>query len=102
LNSEVEDLEARTKNHISVALEYACKSWHNHLAEVRGDVEVIVPILCSFMQERFLAWLEVLSVTGAARNAVVALEKLMFWLQEVCLDHSTVSHHAHKYVVSGG
>jgi len=89
LNSEVEDLEERTKSYISVALEYACKSWHSHLAEARGDVVVIIPVLHSFMQERFLAWLEVISVTGAARNAVVALEKLMLWLQEVCLDHST-------------
>ena len=84
LNSEVEDLEARTKSHISVALEYACKSWHNHLTEVREDTAAIVSALHNFMHERFLAWLEVLSVTGAARDAVVALEKLMLWLQEVC------------------
>ena len=84
LNSEVEDLEARTKSRISVALEYACKSWHNHLTKVREDVAAIVSALHSFMHERFLAWLEVLSVTGAARDATVALEKLMLWLQEVC------------------
>ena len=84
LNSEVKDLEARTKSCISVVLEYACKSWHNHLTEVRGDVTAVLPVLHSFMQERFLAWLEVLSVTGVARDAVVALEKLMLWLQEVC------------------
>ena len=30
LNSEVEDLEVRINNCISAALEYACKSWHNH------------------------------------------------------------------------
>ena len=51
---------------------------------VRGDVSAIVSTLRSFMHERFLAWLEVLSVTGAAKNATVALEKLMLWLQEVC------------------
>jgi len=84
LNSEVKDMEARTKGCISVVLEYACKSWHDHLTEVRGDVAAVLPVLHSFMQERFLAWLEVLSVTGAARDAVVALEKLMLWLQEVC------------------
>jgi len=84
LNSEVEDLEARTKGRISVALEYACKSWHNHLTEIRGDVVAIVSALRSFMQERFLGWLEVLSVTGATRDAVVALEKVILWLREVC------------------
>ena len=85
LNSEVEDLEVRVEGRVSVALQYACKSWHSHLAEARGDVTAVVPALRSFMQEGFLAWLEVLSVIGAARDAVVALEILMPWLREVCL-----------------
>jgi len=98
LNSEIEDLEARIESHISVALEYACWSWHNHLTEARGDVTAIVSALHSFMHKRFLAWLEVLSVTGAARYAVVALEKLMFWLQEVCFGQlSTGSHDTHAH-----
>jgi hypothetical protein len=84
LNSEIEDLEMRVEGHISTALQYACKSWFSHLTEVRGDVADIVSILRSFLQEGFLAWLEVLSVIGAARDAIVALEKLMLWLQEVC------------------
>jgi len=84
LNLEVKDLQARIGNHISGALQYACKSWHNHLTEVRGDITAIIPTLQSFLQEGFLAWLEVLSVIGAARDAVTALEKLMPWLQEVC------------------
>jgi hypothetical protein len=84
LNSEVKDLEMRVEGHISTALQYACKSWFSHLIEIRGDVADIVSILRSFLQEGFLAWLEVLSVIGAARDAIVALEKLMLWLQEVC------------------
>jgi hypothetical protein len=85
LNLEVEDLEARVKDQISTALQYACKSWHIHLAEVRGDTSDIVPILQRFLQEGFLAWLEVLSVIGATRGAVIALNRLVSWLQEVCL-----------------
>ena len=85
LNSEVEDLETRAKERISIALQYACKSWHNHLTEARGDLTAVVSTLRRFLRERFLAWLEVLSVTGAARDAIIALEKLMSWLQEVCL-----------------
>jgi hypothetical protein len=83
LNSEIEDLEARIEDRISVALEYACKSWHSHLIETSGDVTTILSALRNFLQEGFLAWLEVLSVIGAASDAVVALEKLMHWLQEV-------------------
>ena len=84
LNSEVEDLQARINNCISTALEYACRSWHKHIIEVMGDTTDIIPTLRSFLQEGFLAWLEVLSVVGAARDAIVALEGLMPWIQEVC------------------
>ena len=86
LNLEVEDLETRVKDELSIALQYACKSWHIHLAEARGDISAIIPTLQKFLQEGFLAWLEVLSVIGAARSAVIALDKLTTWLQEVCFD----------------
>jgi len=32
-----------------------------------------------------LAWLEVVGILGAIRGAVVVLEQLILWLQEVCL-----------------
>ena len=83
LNMEVEDLETRV-NQISAALQYACRFWHNHLAEARVDIVAITSALHSFLQERFLVWLEVLSVIGAAWDAVIALKKLISWLQEVC------------------
>jgi len=84
LNAEVEDLEIRIKTHIEVALQYACQSWHNHLTGTRGDITNVVSGLRFFLKEKFLAWLEVLSVLGAMRGAIVALETLMSWLQEVC------------------
>ena len=85
LNSEVEDLQARIEGRIGIALQYACKSWYSHLIEAKGDTATVVSALRSFLEEGFLAWLEVLSVTGAVRDAIVALENLMQWLQEVCL-----------------
>ena len=85
LNSEVEDLETRIKNHISTALKYACRSWHNHLTEIGDEINAVVPALQNFLQKGFLAWLEVLSVVGATRDAVVALEKLISWSWEVCI-----------------
>ena len=85
LNLEVEDLQTRVKDHINTALKYACQSWHNHLTEVRGDITAIIPTLQTFLQVGFLAWLEVLSVIGAARDAIVALESLISWLQKACL-----------------
>ena len=88
LNSEVEDLSTRIKDHISSALQYACQSWHNHLTEIRGDVIDVISCLHIFLAEKFLAWLEVVSVLGATREAVVALGKLISWLQEVYFNHT--------------
>ena len=84
LNSEVEDLQTRIDDHISPVLRYACKSWHNHLTKT-GDVTDLVLCLDVFLKEKFLGWLEVVSVLGAVRGAVAALEQLVSWLQEVCL-----------------
>ena len=84
LNSEVEDLETRIKKRISIGLRYACQSWHHHLTAVRGDVTDIISRLRCFLEQKFLAWLEVVSVLGAARGAVVALENLVSWSQKVC------------------
>ena len=72
VNSEVIDLKERTNEHISQALEYACRSWYKHIL---GPIQArITPILHRFLKEKFLFWLEVLSVLGAAKEAVHALE----------------------------
>ena len=84
LNSEVEDLEKRINNRISPALRYACQSWHNHLTKTGGDVIDTVSRIRVFLEEKFLAWLEVVSVLGVTRGAVAALEQLIPWLEEVC------------------
>jgi hypothetical protein len=83
LNSEVKDLQTRIDGHISLALQYACQSWHHHLTKTTGDVTNITSHLHVFLEEKFLAWLEVVSVLGATKRAVTALEQLMPWLQKV-------------------
>ena len=71
MNSEVGDLEERIEEQVDRALQYACRSWHKHLVDT---VPVhIIPILHHFLEKNFLFWLEVLSVLGAAREAVDAL-----------------------------
>ena len=84
LNSEVKDLQTRIDTHISTALQYACRSWHNHLTKTSEGNADIIPYLQIFLEEHFLAWLEVLSVLGDVGSASVALEKLMHWLPQVC------------------
>ena len=83
LNSEVKDLKMKVDNHISSALQYACQSWHNHLIKTEGDIKYIVSSLHTFLEKKFLAWLEVISALGATRQAVIALKQLISWL-EVC------------------
>ena len=84
LNSEVEDLQTRIDGRISTALKYACRSWHNHLTAATGDITNVIPGLRIFLEVKFLAWLEVLSVLGDVGGAAFALGQLMAWLKEVC------------------
>ena len=73
LNSEVEGLSERVKDHISPVLEYACNSWHNHLDGIRGDTSDVLYVLQYFLEKEFLAWLEVVSALGAVRDAISGL-----------------------------
>ena len=81
INSEVDDLKERAKDSIDTALEYACRSWHKHL--IGKMIAQTIGILHQFLEKKFLFWLEVLSVIGAVREAVDALEAAAKWL-DVC------------------
>ena len=65
LNSEIQDLQTRVENKISIALQYACQFWHNHLTKSEGDFANVISSLHFLLEKKFLAWLEVLSVLGA-------------------------------------
>jgi len=81
-NSEVEDLDERIERWLDPALQYACKSWHKHLVdENTARMPAVTSALHRFLKEKFLFWLEVLSVLGAAREAVDALEVAARWLE---------------------
>jgi len=83
-NSEVEDLNERVEQHLDPALRYACKSWHKHLFhENTVRTHDVISTLHRFLEEKFLFWLEALSVLDAAREAVDALGVVARWL-EVC------------------
>jgi hypothetical protein len=76
VNSDVGDLKERSEEYIDPALRYACVSWHMHLVGTRAKlahIPMVAPALCQFLEEKFLFWLEVLSVISATRNAVNAL-----------------------------
>ena len=83
-NHEVDDLKKRTDQYIDHALRYACKSWHKHVVNlpmVPAHKLEITSVLQQFLEEKFLFWLEVLSVLGTVRDAVDALEVAAKWLE---------------------
>ena len=85
-NLDVSDLSERVEEGIDPALQYASLWWHVHLADADttpAHTPTITPTLRQFLEKKFLFWLEVLSVLGAVRNAVDALQVITDWL-EVC------------------
>ena len=84
LNSEVVDLQNRIRDSgICSALEYACRSWYKHLIMTKNQTIDVVSALQHFLEQKFLFWLEVLSVLGFVGNAVHALTAAAKWLNEV-------------------
>ena len=88
LNSEVSDLKKRVADNISSALSYSCRFWADHLARVSEFNSDVFGSLLVFMKERFLFWLEVLSVRGEMGIAKPALLSLEGWLNQM---HNKVS-----------
>ena len=85
VNAEVKDLKERAAQYINKALQYACGSWHKHVVEVTTTrTPGIAPALRKFLEEKFIFWLEVLSVLGSAREAVDALETSARWAAVRC------------------
>jgi len=92
-NSDVKNLKEMVKEHITPALQYACVSWYTHLIDVLmipDYISKITSTLHKFLETKFLFWLEVLSVLGATRNAVDALQVTKVWL-EVCQVSNLIS-----------
>jgi len=82
VNSKVDDLQDRTKKCIAPTLQYACRSWHKHLVDGNADhTQDIISDLHHLLETKFLFWLEALSVLGATREAVYALEVAAKWLE---------------------
>jgi len=84
-----EGLWMRAEGNIDQALRYACESWYKHLVDANTALIHTVKItsaLHQFLEQKFLFWLEVLSILGTLRGAVDALEVARKWL-EVCRDY---------------
>jgi len=83
-NDEADGLRKRAEGNIDHGLRYACESWHKHLVganTAQTHKAKITPILRQFLEQKFLFWLEVLSILGIVRDAIDALEVARKWLE---------------------
>ena len=83
---EVEDLPTRTETCIGSALEYACRFWTKHLANVPSDgphVQRAREAVDEFFAAHLLFWIEVLSLTGNLDLSVYALHDINQWYLSV-------------------
>lgn len=83
LNNEVTDLKEHIGKYISSALSYSCCFWANHLASMSKYDPKTFNLLQTFMKEKFLFWLEVLSIKGELAIAKPALLVLQKWLNQI-------------------
>ncbi len=78
-NKDVKDLRSRVDIHISPALLYACRFWVDHLEHINLKTDLFVQ-LQTFFENKYLLWLEALSVTRNVGLAPPALSALNVWL----------------------
>jgi NACHT domain len=78
-NDDVEDLNTRVDQHIPPALLYACRFWGDHLNHTHFKMDLFRKVE-SLFKEKFLFWLEALSLTRNIDLAPSAFATLNMWL----------------------
>jgi hypothetical protein len=78
-NDDVENLSTRVDQHIPPALLYACRFWDDHLKHTDFKIDLFGKVE-SFFNEKFLFWLEALSLTRIIGLAPPAFATLNMWL----------------------
>ncbi len=78
-NDDVENLNTRVDEHISPALLYACRFWDDHLKHTDFKMDLFRKVE-TFFKEKFLFWLEALSLTRIIGLAPSAFANLNMWL----------------------
>jgi NACHT domain len=78
-NDDVEDLNTRVDQHIPPALLYACRFWDDHLKHTDFKADLFRKAETLF-KEKFLFWLEALSLTKNIGLAPSAFASMNMWL----------------------
>jgi hypothetical protein len=82
-NANVSDLSERIAECIRLPLLYSCRFWAAHIRDTPSDKEnaALMTEIKDFIYVRFLYWLEVMSVTERAPQAIIALLAAANWIQ---------------------
>ncbi|KAJ7191429.1 WD40 repeat-like protein, partial [Mycena pura] len=80
LNANILDLSNRVDKNISPQLSYSSRFWFNHVQESSTD-EVILKAVKNFLNDKFLYWLEVLSLLEQIPVATTALRVAVKYVQ---------------------
>jgi hypothetical protein len=83
LLSEISDISTRIATHIPLHVQYACCHWAYHI--LNGDPTTMIELLEEFLSQHLLHWIEVCSLLGNLRNALVGVTN-MHQLLMVCED----------------
>ena len=86
LLSEVGDISTCKKEHIGIALEYACRFWTKHLACVSStghNVEEVYKAVDEFFTKNLLFWIEVLVIVGHLDVSIYAINDVRQWYNSV-------------------
>jgi hypothetical protein len=78
-NDDVEDLNTRVDHYIPPALLYACRFWGDHLKHTDFKTDLFREVETLF-EQKFLFWLEILSLTRNIGLAPSAFATLNMWL----------------------
>jgi hypothetical protein len=78
-NDDVEDLHTRVDQHTTRALLYSCRFWGGHLKHTDFKTDLFDKVE-SLFKEKFLFWLEALSLTRNIRLVPSAIATLNMWL----------------------
>jgi len=89
LNNEVDDLPSRITKCIPAHIQYACRHWAWHLTN--GLVsDRLLDLVKEFCSKYLLYWVEVCSLLGELRNALIALQDAKQFLDVCCSILSTM------------
>ncbi|KAJ7613314.1 WD40-repeat-containing domain protein [Mycena polygramma] len=81
-NTDMPEIQSRLATYISGQLRYACRYWADHLTAVPFQFDVALNQKAyEFLVDKFLFWLEVLSLTGLVGYGTGALSRCVAWIK---------------------